>query len=170
MRVVHLRWVAAACLVASATPAFAQGTAEERRACGPDAMRLCREFIPNFQAVDACLNRRQAELSAACRAIVLAPAIQPAGTVRKQTTARREAEPKKKSARLERDGTPRHQRVAERERTRVKAGNRVHKTMSARGHKATREDGHRTKHEGRGKAHQVSKGHSSRHGAKSGKR
>ena len=54
-------------LAAAAAPAAAQGSAEQRRACGPDAVRLCGEFVPNVEKVTACMTAKKAELSGACR-------------------------------------------------------------------------------------------------------
>ena len=54
--------------------ALAQGSIEERRACTPDAIRLCREFIPDPGKIAACLTARKAELSDLCRPFVLGPA------------------------------------------------------------------------------------------------
>ena len=47
--------------------ASAQGTPEQRRACTPDVYRLCAGEIPNVRAITACLRRRKASLSEACR-------------------------------------------------------------------------------------------------------
>jgi hypothetical protein len=52
--------------VATARP-IAEGTAEARQACTPDAMRLCSEFIPDAERVKACMLRKRAQLSQACR-------------------------------------------------------------------------------------------------------
>jgi len=57
-------------LASGITPAAAQGSEEERRACTPDAMRLCREYIPNVERIIACMVARRAELSPACQAFV----------------------------------------------------------------------------------------------------
>ena len=69
-----LRWLAlpAALLlgglsVATARSISAEGTAEARQACTPDAMRLCSEFIPDAARVKACMLRKRGQLSAACR-------------------------------------------------------------------------------------------------------
>jgi hypothetical protein len=56
--------------LAGSTSAFAQGTEEERRACTPDAMRLCREYIPNIDRIVACMVARREELSPACQAFI----------------------------------------------------------------------------------------------------
>jgi hypothetical protein len=51
------------------TGAAAQGQASEeaRQACTPDAMRLCSEFIPDVPKITACMMRKRAQLSPACR-------------------------------------------------------------------------------------------------------
>lgn len=49
---------------------FAQtnsGTPEQRRACRKDAMRLCREFVPNVEKITTCMEANKAQLSPACR-------------------------------------------------------------------------------------------------------
>ncbi|MBR1222969.1 hypothetical protein JQ557_33555 [Bradyrhizobium sp. U87765 SZCCT0131] len=48
--------------------AQAAGTPEQRRACRADAMRLCRDFVPNVSRITACMERNKAKLSPACRA------------------------------------------------------------------------------------------------------
>jgi len=42
-------------------------TQEEQQACTPDAMRLCGEFVPNVDAITACMIRKKAQLSPQCR-------------------------------------------------------------------------------------------------------
>lgn len=67
------RALAAAVLIAAtstATSALAQGTEEERRACTPDVMRLCREFIPSVKAITQCLIDKKAELNPDCRQVM----------------------------------------------------------------------------------------------------
>jgi len=49
--------------------ANARGTPEQRRACTPDAYRLCAGEIPNVRAITACLRRNRANLSDACRSV-----------------------------------------------------------------------------------------------------
>lgn len=51
----------------AAGPAFAQGTAAQRIACGPDAYRLCASEFPSIPAISACMRREKANVSAACR-------------------------------------------------------------------------------------------------------
>lgn len=41
-------------------------TPEEQQACSPDAMRLCGEFVPNVDAITACMVRKKAQLSPPC--------------------------------------------------------------------------------------------------------
>lgn len=58
-----------ACVIACtfASPSMAGGTAEERSDCMSDALRLCGQFIPNEQAIAACMAKQKAKLSPACR-------------------------------------------------------------------------------------------------------
>lgn len=42
-------------------------TQEEQQACSPDAMRLCSEFVPNVDAITACMVKKKAQLSPQCR-------------------------------------------------------------------------------------------------------
>lgn len=42
-------------------------TQEEQQACSPDAMRLCGEFVPNVDAITACMVRKKAQLSPQCK-------------------------------------------------------------------------------------------------------
>jgi hypothetical protein len=41
-------------------------TPEEQQACTPDAMRLCSDFIPNVDAITACMIQKKAQLSPQC--------------------------------------------------------------------------------------------------------
>ena len=50
--------------------AAAQESQEERRACQPDVVRLCREFIPNVDQINTCLLAKKAELSPECRTVM----------------------------------------------------------------------------------------------------
>jgi hypothetical protein len=54
-------------------PAAAQGTAQQQQACTPDAMRLCGEFIPDVAKITACMSRKRASLSPACKATMTSP-------------------------------------------------------------------------------------------------
>ena len=56
-------------LVAFSSSSFAVGTAEQRAACTPDALRLCSSEIPNIPKITACMRRQRASLSAACRLV-----------------------------------------------------------------------------------------------------
>ena len=46
-----------------------KGTAEQQRACRPDALRLCRG-IHDDEAVYACLKANSAKLGSACRDVI----------------------------------------------------------------------------------------------------
>jgi hypothetical protein len=54
-------------------PAAAQGTPEQQRACTPDVMRLCNEFVPDVAKITACMSRKRALVSPACRAATTVP-------------------------------------------------------------------------------------------------
>lgn len=43
-------------------------TPDQRRACSPDVYRLCAGEIPSVAKITACLRRKKASLSDACRA------------------------------------------------------------------------------------------------------
>lgn len=66
-------------VLASLNGAGAQGSQAARDACTPDAVRLCKEFIPDQAKVRACILSKQSQLSEACR---LAMAPKPAETTR----------------------------------------------------------------------------------------
>jgi hypothetical protein len=62
-----------ALMTIAATPALAQNydaisTPDQRRACTPDVYRLCAGEIPSVPKITACLRRKKASLSDACRA------------------------------------------------------------------------------------------------------
>jgi hypothetical protein len=42
-------------------------TPEQQQACTPDAMRLCGEFVPNVDAITACMIQKKAQLSPQCK-------------------------------------------------------------------------------------------------------
>jgi hypothetical protein len=60
-------------LFAGMASATAQQSIEERRACAPDVMRLCREFVPNTELINTCLAEKKAELSPGCRTVMFGP-------------------------------------------------------------------------------------------------
>jgi hypothetical protein len=45
------------------------GTKAQRRACRPDAFRLCSDHFPFPDAVKECLEKNKRKLSPACRAV-----------------------------------------------------------------------------------------------------
>jgi hypothetical protein len=49
--------------------AHAEPTDEQRRACTPDAFRLCGNHIPNVEAITACMRAKKSQLSAACKLV-----------------------------------------------------------------------------------------------------
>jgi hypothetical protein len=48
---------------------MAQGTAAQRAACAPDAVKLCPDTIPDVARTKACMLRHESELSQRCRAV-----------------------------------------------------------------------------------------------------
>lgn len=58
---------AIALLAAAPSAADAAGTPEQRRACRQDAMRLCREFVPDVKRITACMQKNVRKLSPLCR-------------------------------------------------------------------------------------------------------
>jgi hypothetical protein len=54
-------------LAAGSSSAQRSGNAE--RACTPDAMRLCSEFIPDAQKITECLSKNRRALSPECRSV-----------------------------------------------------------------------------------------------------
>ena len=57
----------AALTLIAASSAHAAGTPEQRRACKADAMKFCREFVPNVQKITACMEANKHQLSPLCR-------------------------------------------------------------------------------------------------------
>jgi hypothetical protein len=59
--------VTVAILIAISGQSQAAGTPEQRRACRADAMKLCRDYIPNVKRITACMERNLSKLSPLCR-------------------------------------------------------------------------------------------------------
>lgn len=55
-------------LVAMTANSHAAGTYEQRRACRADAMKFCRDYVPNVKRITACMERNIRKLSPSCRA------------------------------------------------------------------------------------------------------
>ena len=68
-----LRVLSVAAAVAISLTSFAahavEATAEQRRACTPDAFRLCSSHIPNVEAITACMRANKSKLSAECKLV-----------------------------------------------------------------------------------------------------
>jgi hypothetical protein len=58
--------IAASC--AFSTAVRSEGTPEQRLACEKDALRLCREFVPDIPKITACMTKNRAKLSPPCKA------------------------------------------------------------------------------------------------------
>jgi len=52
--------------------ANAQGTPDQQQACAPDAMRLCSDAMPDVAKITACMTKKHAQLSQACKSAMLA--------------------------------------------------------------------------------------------------
>jgi hypothetical protein len=70
--------ILAACSTpALAQPAFpfplpmAQGTPQERAACGPDVHKFCESALPDTMRVLACLQANRARISSACNRVLV---------------------------------------------------------------------------------------------------
>ena len=50
-----------------------QGSAEDQAACTPDVYRLCSQEIPDEDDIVACLVRKKAQLSPACKVVFSRP-------------------------------------------------------------------------------------------------
>jgi hypothetical protein len=61
------------CAAAGATSAAERGTAEERRACVPDVLVHCSEFIPDAELIMTCLREKLRDLGTDCRVVVAGP-------------------------------------------------------------------------------------------------
>ena len=59
--------ISAIALTLAVQPGLAY-TPEQQQACTPDAMRLCGEFVPNVDAITACMIQKKAQLSPQCKA------------------------------------------------------------------------------------------------------
>jgi hypothetical protein len=83
-------------LSAGLAPATAQQSIEERRACAPDVVRLCREFVPNTELINTCLMEKKAELSPGCRTVMFGPEpnVATPATPAKQPAASKPEKPK----------------------------------------------------------------------------
>ena len=64
------------CLAAFVPAASAVGevaikvSASDKAACMPDAIRLCRDAVPNVQSVLACFSRNRGKISGRCNAVL----------------------------------------------------------------------------------------------------
>ncbi len=76
-------------------------TPEQQQACSPDAMRLCGEFVPNVDAITACMIQKKAQLSPQCRVFFRQgpePGEARAGKPTKPHTARKSTKPAPKAS------------------------------------------------------------------------
>jgi hypothetical protein len=77
-----LRLLVVACLLAGATTAFAQEeqpikvSARAKAACLPDALRLCRDAVPNVRNVLMCFGAHREQISNRCRTVLASYGLQ----------------------------------------------------------------------------------------------
>ena len=68
-----IRALSVASAVAISITSFAahavEATAEQRRACTPDAFRLCSAHIPNIEAITSCMKANKSKLSPECKLV-----------------------------------------------------------------------------------------------------
>ena len=73
-----IRVLSVAASVAISLTSFAahavEATAEQRRACTPDAFRLCSSHIPNIEAITTCMRVNKSKLSPECKLVFDKPA------------------------------------------------------------------------------------------------
>jgi hypothetical protein len=50
---------------------MAQGTPEERAACGPDVQKFCEPALPDTMRVLACLQANRGKISSACSRVLV---------------------------------------------------------------------------------------------------
>lgn len=67
--VIRIAALSLAAMLVSFAASAQPGTPEQKRACTPDVYRLCAAEIPSVAAITACLRRKKASLSDACRAV-----------------------------------------------------------------------------------------------------
>ena len=63
-------WGGAAVAQGSKPPAY---SIEDVTACSPDAMRLCRDKLPDLDAIEGCMKAHYESLRPACKARFEAP-------------------------------------------------------------------------------------------------
>jgi hypothetical protein len=75
--------------------ASAQGTPEQQEACKPDVFRLCGNFIPNVDAIIACLKTNEPNLSSPCHEVMF-PYVPEPPKPKAKPRAKAKPKPKKK--------------------------------------------------------------------------
>jgi hypothetical protein len=59
-----------ALMIVGKASAGERGSSDERRACVPDVLKHCGEFIPDPDRIAACLRRNLLDLSPECRIVM----------------------------------------------------------------------------------------------------
>ena len=70
---------------------------EEQQACTPDAMRLCGEFVPNVDAITACMIQKKSQLSPQCK-VFFRQGPEPGEARAGKPTAKKSTKPSQKAA------------------------------------------------------------------------
>ena len=65
--------VGTALSLCTAALASDRGSPEDQLACTPDVYRLCSSFVPDEDAIVACLNRNVHALTPACQKVMTRP-------------------------------------------------------------------------------------------------
>jgi hypothetical protein len=74
-------------LGAASTQAQTDGVSQEtRQLCAPDALRLCKDFVPDVPKITACMTAKKMQVSPACRAAMDRETRDRAARARLQTT------------------------------------------------------------------------------------
>ena len=72
-------------------------TPEQQQACTPDAMRLCGEFVPNVDAITACMIQKKSQLSPQCK-VFFRQGPEPGEARAGKPTAKKSTKPSQKAA------------------------------------------------------------------------
>ena len=72
-------------------------TQAEQQACSPDAMRLCGEFVPNVDAITACMIQKNSQLSPQCK-VFFRQGPEPGEARAGKPTAKKSTKPSQKAA------------------------------------------------------------------------
>ena len=66
MRMMRFTMAAAALLVLTGSAMAESQRDRQERACQADAMKFCKDFVPNEEKIAACMGQHRSELSVNC--------------------------------------------------------------------------------------------------------